>query len=62
MPTAVLAAITEPTASPVEKSELDVALGRVTRALDDDGSALTPGERAIMRELLGRLAAPTPLG
>jgi hypothetical protein len=28
MPTAVLAAITEPTASPVEKSELDVALGR----------------------------------
>jgi AcrR family transcriptional regulator len=58
----VLAAIIEPSTSPVEKSELAVALETFTRALDDDGSALTPGERAIMRELLGRLAAPTPLG
>jgi AcrR family transcriptional regulator len=55
----VLAAIAKPSAPPVEKSELAVALETVTRALDDDRDALTPGERAIMRELLGRLAAPT---
>jgi AcrR family transcriptional regulator len=58
----VLAAIAEPAAPPVEKSELAVALETFTRALDDDGSDLTPGERAIMRELLGRVAVPTEQG
>jgi hypothetical protein len=57
----VLAAIAEPSAPPVEKSELAVALETYTWALDDDGSARTRGERAIMPELLGRLAAPTRL-
>jgi AcrR family transcriptional regulator len=55
----VLAAIAEGVAAPVEQTELDASLETLTRALAREPNALTPGERALMQELLRRLAAPT---
>ena len=63
----VLAAIAESAPPvPIEKSELNKALNTIERALDDDHTALSRGERALMRELVERLAddheTPAPGG
>jgi AcrR family transcriptional regulator len=54
----VLAAITDTPINPRTSTaeQTFVALATVSRALDNQPSALTAGERALMRELLARLA------
>ena len=54
----ILASIAEQSdPEPVEKTELEGALETLDRVLDEDGIDLTPAERAIMHEWLGRLSA-----